>query len=348
MSCSRPLWRVPFFASQAMQSPCYDMDFLQENFEAYQKEAFIFSHYDRDKAVRMALSPDLVEEIPCGRCLSCRLDYSRTWANRCMMEAAMHKENCFVTLTYNEDCVPIIESVDHRKLGEVGFVPTLRKRDLQLFLKRLRKFFEEDRKIRFYACGEYGSKGRPHYHLILFGCSFDDQSLFKVENGFSYYTSEMLSKLWPFGHHIITDVTWDTCAYTARYVMKKLNAFEKDKYLKKCSSSGVEPQELEFVAMSRRPGIAKPFYDKYQEDIYRFDSVLLPGGSEVKPPRYFDNLFDIDHGSSLQEIKDRRIESAINYKNLIKKVTSLSDEELRMQREDLLQHQTALFGRNRL
>lgn len=348
MSCSRPLWRVPFFASQALQSPCYDLDFLQDHFDEYQKEAFIFSHYDYDRAVRMALSPDLVQEIPCGRCFSCRLDYSRTWANRCMMEAAMHSENCFVTLTYDEESVPVIESIDHQKSGCVDFVPTLRKRDLQLFMKRLRKFLGCDRKVRFYACGEYGSKGRPHYHLILFGCNFDDRVLFKTENGFAYYTSNILSELWTFGHHIITDVTWDTCAYTARYVMKKINSFEKEKYLKACAIYGVQPQELDFVVMSRRPGIARPFYEKYHDQIYRYDSVILPGSAEVKPPRYFDNLFDIDNSLDLRDIKDKRIENAIYYKKLIKNVCSLSEEDLRMQREDLLRHQTALFGRKRL
>ena len=82
------------------------------------------------------LSPDEIL-IPCGKCLGCRLDYSRTWADRMMLELDHSKKAIFVTLTYNEEHVPVLEADDEGNF----FGYTLFKRDLQLFFKRLRKYF---------------------------------------------------------------------------------------------------------------------------------------------------------------------------------------------------------------
>ena len=90
-------------------------------------------------------------KLPCGQCIGCRLARSSMWATRCVHEAQLHKQNCFITLTYNDDNLPY---------------PPTSIRPLQLFMKRLRKRFGAG--IRFYACGEYGEKfGRPHYHACL-------------------------------------------------------------------------------------------------------------------------------------------------------------------------------------
>lgn len=119
-------------------------------------------------------------EIPCGKCLECKLEYSRIWADRCMLEAKSYKDNCFITLTYDEEHCPVKEH--NNKL-----VKTLVKEDLQDFIKALRNYVnykdgkylkkeDSDYKIiRYYACGEYGSKNkRPHYHAILFNFIPDD------------------------------------------------------------------------------------------------------------------------------------------------------------------------------
>ena len=114
--------------------------------------------------------------IPCGHCIGCRLKYSRIWADRCMVEASYHEDNVFLTLTYDNDHLPkpldYITDTGERKVSPVN---PLEKRELQLFIKRLRKKFPEQR-IRYFACGEYGGKTmRPHYHLILFGKVIGDQ-----------------------------------------------------------------------------------------------------------------------------------------------------------------------------
>ena len=103
-------------------------------------------------------------EVPCGQCIGCRLERSRQWAVRCIHEAQLHKDNCFITLTYNDEHLPS--------------PPSLSVRDFQLFMKRLRKRFGKG--IRFFHCGEYGEKyGRPHYHACLFGFDFPDRVQFK-------------------------------------------------------------------------------------------------------------------------------------------------------------------------
>ena len=107
---------------------------------------------------------DMRIEVACGRCIGCRKEYARQWAMRCLHEASLFDENSFVTLTY-----------DDKHLPAGG---TLVKRDVQLFLKRLRRKFS-DRTIRYFFSGEYGGDTlRPHYHGCLFGFAFPDQVAF--------------------------------------------------------------------------------------------------------------------------------------------------------------------------
>ena len=179
-----------------------------------------------------------VINLPCGQCIGCRLERSRQWATRCVHEASLHERNCFLTLTYDDE---------HIRWSPFTGEQTLYKRDLQLFMKRLRKYVEPI-KVRFFACGEYGdSSNRPHYHVILFGYDFPDKRLYKLgNNGYPYYISDLLNKLWTHGYCMLAAVSFDSCAYVARYVTKKLTGEAgKSKY------EGIQP---EFVNMSRRPG----------------------------------------------------------------------------------------------
>ena len=127
-------------------------------------------------------------QVPCGQCIGCRIDRSRQWANRCMLELQYHDSAYFVTLTYDDLHVPKAYYPDP-DTGEAHQSLTLCKRDFQLWMKRLRKRFSDD-KIRFFACGEYGgSTHRPHYHAIVFGLHLDDLVKYKtVQEGDGYYT----------------------------------------------------------------------------------------------------------------------------------------------------------------
>ena len=139
-------------------------------------------------------------QLPCGKCLECRLDYARQWAIRCIHEAQMHPKNAFVTLTYSDEYLKS---------------PKLVYSDFQKFMKRLRK--SSEKKIRFYHCGEYGEESlRPHYHGLLFNYDFEDKKLFKEEQGNRLFTSETLSRLWPKGNHIIGEVSRGSSGYVAR------------------------------------------------------------------------------------------------------------------------------------
>lgn len=185
--------------------------------------------------------------VPCGKCPACRMDYSRVWANRMLVELKdQDDEAVFLTLTYNAESLPYTApDKDGRRY------PTLSKRDLQLFWKRLRKQFP-DKRIRYYIAGEYGPKThRPHYHAIVYGLSlshFQDLRFLRYNGlGQPYYTSPKLETIWNNGYIVLSEVTWHTCAYVSRYVLKKRGKL--DKYV---VATGVEP---EFNLSSRKPGI---------------------------------------------------------------------------------------------
>lgn len=218
-------------------------------------------------------------KVPCGQCIGCRLEYSRQWAIRCIHEASLHRFNCFITLTYRD-------------------APgSLNKRDFQLFMKRLRKHYSGDR-IRYYQCGEYGEKlSRPHYHACLFGFDFPDKYLWNENNGVRLYRSPTLELLWPYGFSTIGDVTFDSAAYVARYMLKKVNGDMAADYY----GDRLAP----YTTCSRRPGIASGFYQQYKHIIYRDDSVVV-NNHEVKPPKFYDNMFDIDNPKAFHSIKAKR------------------------------------------
>ena len=270
-------------------------------------------------------------EIPCGRCIGCRLAYSRMWADRCMAEATLHDESYFVTLTYDPDHVPYC--ID-QETGEIGKYQTLVKRDCQLFMKRLRKNYKYDNKIRFFLAGEYGLQtARPHYHVILFGLKLDDLVFYKkTPLGFNLYTSEFLNSVWNYqGYVIVAEVTWETCAYTARYIMKKQTGTASEFY-----------EELniqqEFTLMSRKPGIAKDFYDQHKLELLKYREVDIStqkGGRKIRSVKYFDKFLDIDYPEEREEIKSnlKKQMEVIKAKKL--ENTSLSYMEMLEVSEDI-------------
>ena len=178
--------------------------------------------------------------VPCGKCLGCRIDYSREWANRMCIELDDNPRAIFLTLTYNDEHLPLTDSG----------VPTLDKRDLQLFWKRLRKSFPGVT-IRYYVAGEYGPKTlRPHYHAIVYGLALDDfPDLYTRgcnELRQPYYSSPRMAGIWGNGYILMSEVSYKTCAYVARYVLKK--HYGSDKYF-------LGDAIQEFSLCSRRPGI---------------------------------------------------------------------------------------------
>jgi len=210
---------------------------------------------------------DLPVTVPCGQCTGCRLEYSRQWAMRIMHEASLYEDNVFLTLTYRDEELPPHDSLclEH----------------WQKFMKRLKKRCG-GRQIRFYQCGEYGeTTHRPHNHAILFNFDFSDKVLLKqTDTGHRLYISSFLDEVWSHGDCYIGSVTFESAAYCGRYVMKKLTGARKSEY-----GSRVP----EFATQSRRPGIGKPWLEKWETDVFPNDFCVF-NGKRVRVPKYYDKL----------------------------------------------------------
>mgnify|MGYP000412242434 CR=1 FL=1 len=196
---------------------------------------------------------------------------------RCMHEASLHDDNVFLTLTYDNEHLPPLAS--------------LRKRDFQLFMKRLRKKISP-KKLRFFHSGEYGEETmRPHYHALLFGYDFPDKYQWSTRGDNPVYRSPLLESLWTLGNSELGSVTFQSASYVAQYCIKKLTGPEANERYKRLHPETGElvPVEAEYATMSRRPGIGTGFYEKYGEEIHRHDSVVI-NGLEVKPPKFYDQL----------------------------------------------------------
>lgn len=228
-------------------------------------------------------------KVSCGRCIGCRLERSRQWAIRCMHESSLYSRNCFLTLTYNPKSLP--------KDG------SLQLRHFQLFLKRLRKKYGSG--IRFFHCGEYGENNfRPHYHAIIFNFDFNDKVLFQDREGLKLFTSESLNNLWSdpdtgesYGFCTIGSVTFESAAYVARYITKKITGDKAHEHYQ-----GKKP---EYITMSRRPGIGKGWFDKYKTDCYPSD-FLVHRDMKMLPPKFYDKLFERESPEEYANVKLQR------------------------------------------
>jgi hypothetical protein len=205
-----------------------------------------------------------------------------------MHEAQLHEKNCFITLTYNNENLPKTGSLD--------------KSDFQKFLKRFRKSIAPA-KLRYYMAGEYGSTfGRPHFHACIFGYDFHDKELLKrTPSGSIIYRSKNLEALWPHGYSSIGDVTFESAAYVARYIMQKQTGKVDPNHYTFCDIQTGELIKLkpEYNRMSLRPitnkkgdpgGIGAEWYKKYKNDVYPHDFVEIRG-KKIKPPKYYDQLY---------------------------------------------------------
>lgn len=315
--------------------------------------------YDTDKKKRYIDSGFEVKEIPCGKCIGCRLEYSRQWANRCMMELQYHDSAYFVTLTYSDDYLPRAVLADS-ETGELQLgQATLCKAHMSKFLKHVRKHFPND-SIRFFGAGEYGSSTvRPHYHIIIFGLHLDDLVVYKRNaQGDVLYTSDSLNKCWsnyvgvcsdgtPYydqiGWVVVAPVTWETCAYTARYVSKKMSG---------PLAFWFESQNLEmpFSLMSRRPGIAFKWYEDHptwkDSEFINLKNFKKP--LRFRPPRYFDKLLEEDIPEEYQARKEERSEFARRTRELLEQSLDKPYLEYLADKEMLLKTKLKALDRSKV
>ncbi len=236
--------------------------------------------------------------VPCGKCVGCLLERSRQWAMRCVHESSQFDFNCSLTLTFDDLHLPLTGSVCVR--------------DVQLFMKRLRKRVG---KVRFFSCGEYGDKfNRPHYHLILFGYDFPDKVFAKTSRcgKFRLYSSQILEEVWGNGMCLIGDVSFESCAYVARYILKKRSGGLNERI--DLETGNVEEMAREFVTMSRRPGIGSRWFDEFGEECYRnrCGSVVMRS-KEMRPPKFYDGRFEALHPERFEAIKFERMKLGLSH-----------------------------------
>lgn len=262
---------------------------------------------------------DLPIQLPCGRCVGCRLERSRQWAIRAMHEAQMHEHAEFVTLTYSDEAL--------EKSG--NYIRELRHQDFQDFMKRLREkidrttreqceeygMSEEDTeavlkegRLRYYMCGEYGEKfGRPHFHAIIYNLHLEDKQPWVKRRGHQLYISKFLTETWGHGHASTGSATFKSAAYIARYVMKKdLDPRTRSRTYERLDEYGEYVQIApEYQQASRRPGLGKPWLEKFQGDVYPKDYFTLEG-NRMRPPKYYDFQYEIENPDEMATIKANR------------------------------------------
>ncbi len=232
------------------------------------------------------------------------------WAMRIVHEASLHLDkqgNCFITLTYRSKHECTIE-----QLAQGHYVPddySLNKKHFQKFIRRLRKHFAHE--IRYFHCGEYGEQNlRPHYHACLFNCSFDDMVVEQSDQGITTYSSPTMEKLWPYGFSTIGELNYDTAAYTAGYILKKINGqMAMDEYLRSDEYGVAYWVVAPYVTMSLKPGIGAKFYEKYKDDFFPSDESPVPGKGIInKVPRYYETLLANENPKLLEVVKALRQE----------------------------------------
>lgn len=303
----------------------YDM-FIQSNMERIEK-----SIKDKDYAFIKWVN------VPCGCCDECLNDRARQWAYRILVEAAQYKNNWFITLTYDDDHLP---------RSDIG-APTIRYKDVQLFLKLLRR--QTKTKFRYLVGAEYGDKsntpplGRPHYHIILFGLNLPDltqdfkeavystavgydprdgeyktrlkldrlKNHSKPNNDHRLFYSKTIHKAWKFqGNISVGQFSFDTAAYISQYCTKKINPDNGKKY----EEWHCEPEVLH---ASTRPGIGADYFKTHPEDeVYWYDHIIVGGHSESHVssiPRYFDKLMIKKYGEDkfTELVRSRRIDKKL-------------------------------------
>ncbi|AZL82847.1 replication initiator protein [Apis mellifera associated microvirus 9] len=257
----------------------------------------------------------------CGNCIECRLKKSRFTAVRCVHQASMFSDNCFITLTYDDDHFPSAHSVK-KKDGSYSHYThgSLCTDHLQKFWKRLRK--EVGRSgIKYFAVGEYGDgKGErfrinsygervganPHYHACVFSYDFPDKKICgKNERGDLYYESALLTDLWGKGRALLGDVTFESAAYCARYTLKKVYGDKADGHY-----DGLMPERPYWST-----GLGKAWFEKWSSDIYPSDQLVTRDGRVMTPPPYYDRLLLAHNPSLYEDVKNAREKIIISKNN---------------------------------
>lgn len=229
-------------------------------------------------------------QTPCNLCSNCRKNFAHMWGTRIYHESKLYPENTFLTLTYDDKCLP---------KGQCG-IPTLVKKDVQDFMKRFR-----DRlypyKVRFFCGAEYGDQThRPHYHLALFGVSPFDERVFdhheKQDDGYL-----CRCKAWSSGLSHVGEVDIGSANYIGGYCLKKVMGKDSKEYYK--SRDIIAP----FSLMSRRPGIGFDYMQKYADEFLKHGDCMV-NSYRTALPRYYKEKIDFKNSDIYFKTMDNRKE----------------------------------------
>lgn len=266
--------------------------------------------------------------VPCGRCRACRVNKTTEWSTRVLCELPYFGCSSFITLTF-----------DDSHYGD----PSLSKRDLQLFFKRVRKMFP-DSECKYVACGEYGpSTMRKHYHAIVLGLDFKPWSLHHYENGHPIFVSDSLSALWPFGYSTVDEVNESDINYVAGYIRKKLSGPAASVYR---DSGLLPPFQLQSKGLGAR--YADDHCDRLASDL-----CIYKNGRARSIPRYMKKrigLCDVipDVGLSPMQIKALEISSKNSDEFASSRYCDLYDYEFLYRRDARLQKNVELESKEQL
>lgn len=224
--------------------------------------------------------------FPCGKCYPCKSRRVSGWSFRMQHEAERSDSALFITLTYRQ------EALQYSPNG----LQTLSKRHVQLFMKLLRRNTEKntqnqiwDKKIKYYAVGEYGTKSkRPHYHLIIFNAEYAN-----------------IEKSWPHGDVHYGQLSPASASYTLKYISK--DSTKKSQQWSHINNALVaDDRQSEFSLMSKKLGenylteVIKNWHREGGQD--RF-FVVNKDGQKLAMPRYYKNK--IWNSAELQLIGNR-------------------------------------------
>ena len=260
----------------------------------------------------------IYETIPCNNCYACKLNNSAQWATRDVLECEDHDHRYWITLTYDEEHLPIYKYFtdgENYFENDGTWTGTLEPEDVDKFMNSLRKYFERKgiTGIRYYYAGEYGSlNGRPHYHMLLWGTPLDLSQFydFHVDDRHKlHWKSKEIDHFWGKGFADITEIEWSNAAYTARYTMKKLTDMSHSE-----TFYAEQGKLKEFVRMSRRPGIGMKYFERHYKDIYKDDELIMKtvkgNTGSIKPPKAFDRKFKELYPTEFEIIKKDRLKAA--------------------------------------
>ena len=302
----------------------------------------ITNHLDRINSYsRRTNGRYLYEMVPCQHCWACRLNYSAEWATRLTYECQESENNYFITLTYDDNHLPIAETMElgeHKwiNIGEEEWAQgTLWPDHMNTFLNSLRKYFERKGHtgIKYFYCGEYGENThRPHYHIILMNAPLDISKFYDThidERWKAHWKSKEIEHYWQHGMIDIAEAEWSSCAYVARYCMKKLHDKNDEEYCK-------EGKLPEFVRMSK--GIGERYYQENKKKIYANDEIIMKtvkgNTGAFKPPKAWDRKFKKEFPDEWWKIERSRKECAERSRQAEKYYSNYSDKERLLQKAE--------------